>query len=125
MESTTRRGYGWAHQRRRAAFARLVAAGLAICWRCGQPIEPGEPWDLGHDDIDRRRYRGPEHRRCNRTGRARRDPAPSVNLEDYPEDDPSRHIYWGPPDFQSGRPRRWSRPWSDWRGELFLDRARE
>jgi len=23
-------------------------------------------WDLGHDDYDRSRYTGPEHRKCNR-----------------------------------------------------------
>jgi hypothetical protein len=39
------------------------------CARCGERIEPGEPWDLGHDDVDRSRYTGPEHRRCNRSTR--------------------------------------------------------
>jgi hypothetical protein len=29
-------------------------------------ILPGQDWDLGHDDYDRSRYTGPEHRRCNR-----------------------------------------------------------
>jgi hypothetical protein len=54
---TSDRGYGWNHQQARQRWARLVAAGLADCARCGEPIIPGEPWDLGHDDDDRGRYR--------------------------------------------------------------------
>ena len=36
------------------------------CARCGHPIEPGTPWDLGHVDGDKTRYQGPEHQRCSR-----------------------------------------------------------
>jgi hypothetical protein len=66
--------YGTAHKQVRARAAELVDAGAAACARCGRLIRPGEPWDMGHDDFDRSRYSGPEHRRCNRSthGRASR-----------------------------------------------------
>jgi hypothetical protein len=63
---TSARGYGSRHQKLRKAWEQKVAAGLVECGRCKVTIRPGEPWDLGHDDHDRRRYTGPEHRRCNR-----------------------------------------------------------
>lgn len=66
--NTTARGYGAEHQRLRAYWAPQVAAGRVVCWRCGEVIRPGEPWDLGHNDADRTKYEGPEHRgRCNRS----------------------------------------------------------
>lgn len=49
----------------KAAGARLVAAGLAYCWRCGQHLPPGKPWHLGHDDHNRSLIRGPECPGCN------------------------------------------------------------
>ena len=61
--SSAARGYGWAHQVLRRSWARRVALGVVDCARCGLPIEAGQPWDLGHDDVDRRRYVGPEHAR--------------------------------------------------------------
>jgi hypothetical protein len=64
--------YGRPHRRVRAKFEALVASGAASCARCGKPIAPGEPWDLDHDDSDRRRYLGPSHRACNRAEPFRR-----------------------------------------------------
>lgn len=69
--STTERGYGSAHQRERAKWKRVVEAGQANCWRCGAWLDPSQPFDLGHDDIDRSIYRGPECRPCNRAAGAR------------------------------------------------------
>lgn len=66
------RGYDHQHRATRADWVPRVAAGTVTCWRCDQPIQPGEPWDLGHDDADRTITRGPEHaRRCNRAAAGR------------------------------------------------------
>jgi hypothetical protein len=70
--STTARGYGAEHQALRKQLAPDVAAGKTTCWRCRLPILPGQPWDLGHDDVDRSLYRGPEHRGHNRSAGARK-----------------------------------------------------
>jgi hypothetical protein len=64
--STARRGYGTAHQRERKRWEPKVDAGLVNCARCGEPLEPGRSWDLGHND-DRRTYSGPEHSTCNQS----------------------------------------------------------
>jgi hypothetical protein len=66
------RGYGGQHRKLRASLAPVVAAGQATCWRCGERIDPGGPWHLGHDDNDRSIYRGPEHVRCNVSTASRR-----------------------------------------------------
>lgn len=71
--TTTARGYGWRHQQLRQQLARTVEADYAECWRCGRPIQPGTPWRLGHDDVDRSIYRGPEHARGNLSARGRQD----------------------------------------------------
>lgn len=78
--TTSERGYGAAHQKARAQAKRLVDAGDAHCWRCGEWLDPELPWDYGHDDHDRTRYRGPEHVSCNRatSARDRHTPPPVV-----------------------------------------------
>jgi hypothetical protein len=70
--TTAERGYGGAHQAARARMEPLVLAGGVLCARCGQPILPGQHWDLGHVDGDKSRYAGPEHRTCNRGTSGRR-----------------------------------------------------
>lgn len=70
--STNARGYGAEHKKLRKQVEPLVRAGKAICWRCGERIEPTDDFDLGHDDDDRTKYRGPEHVGCNRATASRR-----------------------------------------------------
>lgn len=66
------RGYENTHDKLRAQWAPLVSTGRVNCARCGEPISPTEPWDLGHDDTDRTKYNGPEHAgRCNRSAGGR------------------------------------------------------
>lgn len=60
------RGYDASHRARRQQLVPIVSQGRTACARCGELILPGQAWDLGHDDRDRSRYSGPEHRRCNR-----------------------------------------------------------
>ena len=69
--TTTQRGYGYAHQQLvRAARAAYVAG--QPCARCGKPIWPAQPVDLGHaDGTAKQQYAGLEHRSCNRAAGAR------------------------------------------------------
>jgi hypothetical protein len=75
LKSTTARGYGHRHQNLRKRWAKVVDTGDAYCVRCKRWIEPGTPWDLGHDDKDRTKYQGPEHAKCNRGAPHRKVPA--------------------------------------------------
>lgn len=62
--STAQRGYGSDHQRLRTQWQVKVDMGGVSCWRCGAALN-GQAWQLGHDDVDRSRYRGPECIPCN------------------------------------------------------------
>jgi len=69
--STFANGYTKRHEAERKRWKPKVDAGLVNCWRCGQWLDPAQPWDLGHDDQDRTKYRGPECIACNRGAGAR------------------------------------------------------
>lgn len=61
----------------------MVEAGGVLCWRCGALIDRRAPWDLGHDDVDRTKYRGPEHRACNRATRTLDRTEPSADVSGW------------------------------------------
>jgi hypothetical protein len=61
-----RRRYSSPHQQLRAQVAVAVERGDAVCARCGEPIRPGEPWDLDHAEGNGNGYLGPSHSSCNR-----------------------------------------------------------
>lgn len=74
--SRHQRGYGASHTRERAQWEPKVKLGIVTCWRCHELIGLNEPWDLGHDDVDRTQYMGPEHaNRCNRAAGGRKSHA--------------------------------------------------
>jgi hypothetical protein len=84
------------HKARRARLAADVNAGRMTCARCGQPIEPGQPWALDHRD-DRKGYLGPSHQSCNAAaGAQRRHELRRGNGNRFLE-----------------KPYRWSQRWSD------------
>lgn len=58
----------------RKALGELVAAGRAVCCRCGRPIVPGSAWHADHTD-DRSGYRGAAHAACNLRAAARKGAA--------------------------------------------------
>lgn len=81
--SAAARGYGRRHRELRKQWEPNVNAGRVECSaphcmaeaRPGgtRRIAPGAAWDLGHDETDRTRYKGPQHAECNR-GQSRRSP---------------------------------------------------
>lgn len=63
--SREERGYDHAHRQERARLQSYMDEGVRYrCWRCGRPINPSA-WALGHCDVDRGRYHGPECEPCN------------------------------------------------------------
>ena len=70
------RGYGAEHRAERARLQSYMDAGVVYeCWRCLtqgrlRRIDPSN-WHLGHCDIDRSKYHGPECPRCNNATRGR------------------------------------------------------
>jgi hypothetical protein len=65
--------YGTAHRQLRKRWARRVERGDVECWRCGNPIDPREPFDLDHvDGGGPTDYYGPSHARCNRATNRRK-----------------------------------------------------
>lgn len=115
--SATRRGYGTEHQKLRREWARRVDAGEVTCSRCGRYIPPGGEgpcpaihrgrrcgknhgtWHLGHHDLDRTRYTGPEHVCCNtatRTHAAQRRGRSIANraLPDWWKSEPRHSEEW-------------------------------
>jgi hypothetical protein len=62
--SSTQRGLGAAHQRKRAAIQRRINDGEDIrCWMCDARLV-GTAWHLDHT-VDRTAYRGPACITCN------------------------------------------------------------
>ena len=92
---TTRLGYGNSHQKRRKAWAPVVALGHVPCRRCGKRIKPGQPWDLGHFD-NRDLPTQPEHRSCNRGQPWRRRDALRRGNAPAPRRAPALNALFGP-----------------------------
>jgi hypothetical protein len=62
------RGYDAAHDALGRDYQRRMDAGERFsCWRCDKPLGTRRniDWQLGHDDHDRTKYRGPECPACN------------------------------------------------------------
>jgi len=134
-KTTKQRGYGAKHAALRKSWAPKVAMGNVICPRCGFAILPEAAWDLGHSDVDRSEWTGPEHARCNRRAgqrkgaAARRQGRPTdverwrqIARDPRYQDDPSAKIFHGPPwsSWSSSEEptMRWSQAWFPWRDEL-------
>jgi hypothetical protein len=97
--------YGQHHKNLRRRWRLKIQASGVDCARCGEPIKPDEPWDLGHVDGGRPgEYSGPEHRACNRAA-----PIAKIHAiargEAKPHRETRRKLY-------PAGVERWSRHWS-------------
>ncbi|WJZ27877.1 HNH endonuclease [Arthrobacter phage 1191A] len=79
-KTTAQRGYGNDHQIIRKKWQRIIDQGETKCARCGKPIQPDMPWDLGHTE-DRTGYNGPECVPCNRGAGARNSTRARIKKE--------------------------------------------
>lgn len=117
MATTSERGYGWAHQRLRAALLAALVPG-SPCPRCHQPMWPrAQDLDLGHvEGSGKTMYEGLQHSTCNRSSGARfgnqlRGRDGSVTRRRQRSRRGSRWRWtpdgWQPPPEQPQRSRRW------------------
>lgn len=83
--ATTGQGYGWGHQQERDRWVKYQQDGgdgplskhhgellcrADVCLKSSRWITRDEQWDLGHYP-GQKRWRGPEHVKCNRSAGAR------------------------------------------------------
>lgn len=62
------RGYDADHDALAGVYQQRMDNGIGyLCWRCLKPLgtKRGADWVLGHCDINRGVYHGPEHPACN------------------------------------------------------------
>lgn len=81
-------------RRERARHAPAVAAGAAVCCRCGRPILPGTSWQADHWPVAREHggtQTQPAHSRCNLSAGGRRG-AEITNARRGRRPDRSRNI---------------------------------
>jgi hypothetical protein len=93
----------------RARWALAIGNGqLVPCARCGEPVLPGQKWDLGHADDNPWEYVGPEHSGCNRAagGASAARPVEREPNEYFEE----RGVWWRT-DHVGKNPQRVSRKW--------------
>lgn len=100
-KTTTERGYGWKHQKLRAAWKFKVDRGEVACGYCGGVILPGTPWHLGHPADRKDLEPTPWHRSCNlryANARRARDARAGARLAEFgrPEEsqEPGRGVWF-------------------------------
>jgi hypothetical protein len=94
--TTPQRGYGYTHQKTRAAYKPAVDAGQAtcterVCLMASRRIAPGSAWDLAHDRTHPGAYLGPAHAKCNRSEGSAYRRQRAKRARTTPRANPSRH----------------------------------